>query len=123
MATGPPWISPSCGHSRHSILCTTFSVLQSIWTGRPGSWEIASFSGVRGKAAERGKKAIMSEVMAKPKVKLSGEDGNAFAILGRVSKALRSAGMKDKIAEYMAKAMSGDYDHLLEVTMEYVDTY
>jgi hypothetical protein len=59
--------------------------------------------------------------MEKPKVKLIGQDGNAFYIIGRVCKALRASGQADKVAEYQAKATSGDYDHLLQVTMEYVD--
>lgn len=57
----------------------------------------------------------------KPKVKLTGEDGNAFIIIGKVSKALRKAGLGDQVEEYQNKATSGDYDHLLQVTMEYVD--
>jgi hypothetical protein len=58
----------------------------------------------------------------RPKVRLIGEDGNAFAVLGKVSKALKSAGAdKDYIDQYLNKAMSGDYDHLLGVTMEYID--
>jgi hypothetical protein len=57
----------------------------------------------------------------KVQVKLVGEDGNAFAILGRVSKALRRSGQPEAAKEYMAHATAGDYDHLLQVTMEYVD--
>ncbi len=57
----------------------------------------------------------------KPKVRLVGEDGNAFAILGRVSKALRQAGQGDKVKEMTDKAMAGDYDHLLATVLEYVD--
>lgn len=53
------------------------------------------------------------------KVKLVGENGNAYAILGRVSRALRKAGIDPK--EYHAAATAGDYDNLLRVTMEYVD--
>ena len=57
---------------------------------------------------------------AKVVVKLVGEDGNAFSILGRVSRALRRAGMPEKAEEYLARATEGDYDHLLAVTLEYV---
>ena len=57
----------------------------------------------------------------KPKVRLVGEDGNAFAILGRVSKALRQAGQGDKVKVMTAKAMAGDYNHLLATVLEYVD--
>lgn len=57
-----------------------------------------------------------------PTVKLAGEDGNAFAIMDKVTKALRKAGAdKEYIDEYLNKSMSGDYDHLLGVAMEYVD--
>jgi hypothetical protein len=55
-------------------------------------------------------------------VQLSGEDGNAFAIMGAVSKALRRAGKgQDAIDEFTKDATSGDYDHLLRVAMETVD--
>jgi hypothetical protein len=54
-------------------------------------------------------------------VQLSGEDGNAFAILGRTASALRRAGVpKEEIDEYLAEATSGDYDHLLQTTMGWV---
>ena len=54
-------------------------------------------------------------------VRLVGEDGNAFAIMGRVIAALRRAGHADLIDEYQREAMDGDYDHLLLITMEYVN--
>ena len=58
----------------------------------------------------------------KPTVKLVGEDGNAFSIMGRVKKALKRAGAdKEYIDEYLSEATSGDYDHLLVVSMGYVD--
>jgi hypothetical protein len=51
-------------------------------------------------------------------VQLTGEDGNAFAILGRTARALREAGLpKDELDQYYAEATSGDYDHLLQTTM------
>jgi len=55
------------------------------------------------------------------KVKLVGKDGNAFAILGRVSKALRKAGYPDLAKEFLEEAMSGDYNHLLQTCMKYVE--
>ncbi len=58
----------------------------------------------------------------KPTVKLIGEDGNAFSIMGRVKKALMRAGAdKEYIDRYLSEATSGDYDHLLMVSMEYAD--
>jgi len=58
----------------------------------------------------------------KPTVKLIGEDGNAFNILGKVVKALKNAGYStDEVKQYQTEAMSGDYDNLLRVTMEWVE--
>jgi hypothetical protein len=59
---------------------------------------------------------------SKPHLKLVGEDGNAFFILGRAQRTARNAGWsKEKIDEMMKKAQSGNYDHLLQVMMEYFD--
>lgn len=56
-------------------------------------------------------------------VQLSGQDGNAFVIMGNVTGAMRRAGIsKEDRDAYMADAMSGDYDHLLQVTMATVST-
>ena len=42
--------------------------------------------------------------------------------MGRVKKALRRAGAdQEYIDKYLGEATSGDYDHLLVVSMEYVD--
>jgi hypothetical protein len=55
-------------------------------------------------------------------VQLSGQDGNAFAILGRTTAALRAAGVaQQEIDAYFGEATSGDYDHLLQTTMAWVD--
>lgn len=55
-------------------------------------------------------------------VQLVGRDGNAFAILGAVSRALRKAGVsRDEINEFNDEAMSGDYDNLLRVCMKWVE--
>jgi len=56
-------------------------------------------------------------------VKLLGEDGNAFFILGQVRRALVRAGHRDLAEQYIKEATSGDYDHLLRVTMKYVNVY
>ena len=55
-------------------------------------------------------------------VQLSGEDGNAFAIMASVKKALRQAGAtREDIDTYLAESMSGDYDNLLRTAMKYVE--
>ena len=56
------------------------------------------------------------------KVQLTGSDGTAFAILGKVSKALRRAGVSnEEIEQFTKEATDGDYDNLLRVCMEWVD--
>jgi hypothetical protein len=56
--------------------------------------------------------------MKKVTCKLTGEDGNAFAIIGRVQKALRQAGTSQEVKDkYFADATSGDYNHLLDVSI------
>lgn len=52
---------------------------------------------------------------------LSGPDGNAFCILGKVRGALKQHGYKDLVEEYTEQATSGNYDHLLQVTRNYVE--
>jgi hypothetical protein len=55
-------------------------------------------------------------------VKLSGRDGNAFAIIGAVTKALRANGVESKdVKQFTDDAMSGDYNHLLQVAMKTVN--
>jgi hypothetical protein len=55
-------------------------------------------------------------------VQLTGEDGNAWSIMGRVAAALRRAGAtKAEVDEYMSESMSGDYDHLLQTAMRWVE--
>jgi hypothetical protein len=55
------------------------------------------------------------------RVKLSGNDGNAFAIMGSVASALRKAGVSaDEIDAYRTESMSGDYDNLLRTAMRWV---
>jgi hypothetical protein len=58
----------------------------------------------------------------KPMVQLVGLDGNAFSILARVKRALQDAGRSSAdVSKYMEQAMSGDYDNLLRVTMDWVE--
>ena len=60
--------------------------------------------------------------LKKAKMSLVGIDGNAFAIMGAVIRGLQRAGnSKAVIDEYKKKAMSGDYDNLICVSMDYID--
>jgi len=58
------------------------------------------------------------------KVQLIGKDGNAFMIMGAVSKELKRAGVsKEEIEQYREQSMSGDYDNLLRTAMDWVTVY
>ena len=58
------------------------------------------------------------------KVKLTGEDGNAFSILGRVTKALRRAGVPlEERKQFQAEATATDYNNVLQTVMKWVTTY
>lgn len=55
-------------------------------------------------------------------VTLTGQDGNAYNIMGLVSRALRNNGVpKKEIDEYHQESMSGDYDNLLRTAMAWVN--
>lgn len=55
-------------------------------------------------------------------VDLVGKNGNAFSILARVREAMRDAGWtKYEIKEYINEATSDDYNHLLQVTLRYIN--
>lgn len=56
------------------------------------------------------------------RVSLTNADGNAFAILGRVKKAMQVEGIsKDEQMAFIQEASSGDYDHLLQTVMKWVE--
>lgn len=57
-------------------------------------------------------------------VPLAGEDGNAYAILGRVERAMRRAGIsQEDRAAFRDEATSGDYDNLIRTVMRWVDVF
>ena len=55
------------------------------------------------------------------KYTLVGVDGNAFSVMGYTARALKREGLGDLVNEMQEKAMSGDYDNLLCVCMDYID--
>jgi hypothetical protein len=57
--------------------------------------------------------------MEKPKLQLSGEDGNAFFILGKAQRLARENNMN--WGEIKSEATSGDYDKLLQTMMKYFE--
>lgn len=60
---------------------------------------------------------------SRPKMKLAGEDGNIFAILGRASRLLRENGQPEKAKEMSDRVYrSGNYYQALHIISEYVET-
>jgi len=56
------------------------------------------------------------------KVQLSGLDGNAFSILGRVISAMKKAGLsQSEIDEFTDEATSSNYDALLAAVAKWVN--
>ena len=54
-------------------------------------------------------------------VRLTGEDGNAYAIIGNVSRALKRSGVSaEEVTAFQDEAMSGDYDNVLRTAMRWV---
>lgn len=57
-------------------------------------------------------------------VQLSGEDGNAFSIIGSVRQALRRANVpKEDVEAFTSEAMSDDYDNVLRTCMKWVTVH
>ena len=55
-------------------------------------------------------------------VQLTGEDGNAFAMMGAVRKALRQGNVpQEEIEEFLEDAQSGDYQHLISTCCSWVN--
>lgn len=51
-------------------------------------------------------------------VQLTGNDGNAFMVLGLCQRAAKRAGLSEKeISAFMTEAQAGDYKHLLNTAM------
>lgn len=58
----------------------------------------------------------------KLKLKLTGEDGNAFFILGRANRVwLKAGNSQDEWDKIQEEATSGDYNHLLQTMMKYFE--
>lgn len=69
------------------------------------------------------KKEAMNE---KPEFQMSGEDGNAFTIIGRAKNTITKWNREnpDKlidIDEFQREAMSGDYDKIIQTCMKYFE--
>lgn len=60
--------------------------------------------------------------MDKPIVKLIGNNGNAFAIIGACIEAAKKEGWSDeKICGLIEDMMSGDYNHVLNIAADHFE--
>ena len=51
-----------------------------------------------------------------------GRDGNAFSIMGAVTKAMKRGGVpQEDIDAYFTEATSGDYDNVIRTSIKYVN--
>jgi hypothetical protein len=58
----------------------------------------------------------------RPECPLVGEDGNVFAVIGRVRRCLERDGQPERAREFVERATSSTrYDAVLKLTFEYVD--
>ena len=58
------------------------------------------------------------------RVKIIGEDGNAFSILAAVRRGLKRAEVENsEIDLFVEEATNGDYNHLLKTVTEWVEVY
>ena len=66
---------------------------------------------------------VHEQAQQKPQMRLIGEDGNIFAILGRASRLLNRAGMKAQSDEMFERVTAcGNYHKALHIISEYVET-
>jgi hypothetical protein len=68
------------------------------------------------------KMLFMTTAAAKPRLKLTGNDGNAFSIISRARRALKDANYtEEQIEQFSTEATSGDYDHVLQTCFKWFD--
>jgi len=61
------------------------------------------------------------DAQRKPKVKLSGTDGNVFALLGLCRKALKKAGQESKATEMSERVFKAEsYSQAISIMSDYV---
>jgi hypothetical protein len=62
--------------------------------------------------------STMTTLYPEVSVQLSGNDNNAFTILGLCHKVARCAGLSDaKVDAFTEEATTGDYDHLIRTAL------
>jgi hypothetical protein len=85
-------------------------------------WRALALWRRRHRRAPRGETDMQSKY-PNVRIALVGEDENAFAIVERVQRALREAGVPiAEVKAFTVEACSGDYYHLLETVLRTVET-
>lgn len=65
-------------------------------------------------------KNVPGTQIPRPRIKLTGTNGNAFAVMAAVRRALRKAHVPQTVIDkYIAESTSGDYSHLLVTAYRY----
>ena len=62
----------------------------------------------------------MNKPLTNAVVQLTGIDGNAFVIIGRVSAHIKRSDKPELVEQFIDDAQAGDYDNMLQVCMKYV---
>lgn len=64
----------------------------------------------------------MDQLYPEITVKLTGKEGNAFGVIGAVTKAMKAVKVPpEKIHAFTEECMAGDYNHLLRTCMKWVN--
>lgn len=111
------------GFEQQKILLADGDLYVHFWRNFGYQFQTAQgWYGVIGKlAAEPG--AQEPAAPQRPKLRLKGQDGNIFAILGRAMRLLKECGQADKAQEMADRVCAcGDYHRALHIISEYVDT-
>ena len=67
---------------------------------------------------------LSDDAEQKPKLKLVGQDGNAFMVMGLAQRAAKKAGWtKEEFDKFLEECQSGDYNHLLATVQEHFEVY
>lgn len=73
-------------------------------------------------AKTKSKAQAKAKAQTKPPLRLVGENGNAFAILGKACQVARQAGWtEEQVKEFLDEARSGDYNRLLQTCVKHFD--
>ena len=119
------------GHIKESVLAKELNAeLEEAYNNLPKEEKEECFDYVKAKCLKYEESIDLIQKMEegaikvarKPRLKLSGQNGNAFVILGKAQNEAKKANWSEQqIEEFMNEAKSSDYDHLLQTCCKYFD--